>query len=102
MKRHVIASVHHFVIHAVHTKYPSAAAVVRLAKRWIAVHMLSNLIPHEAIELLVASIYTNPAPLHIPSTLTSGFMRFLSLLAHHDWDRYVNDLCTSKTATILF
>jgi len=49
--------------------------------------MLSDLIPFEAIELLVASVFTDPGPLEIPSTIACGFMRFLDLLASHDWVR---------------
>jgi len=86
-KRHVINALHHFTIHGVHSKHPAAMGVVRLAKRWVAAHMLSGLISHEAIELLVASVFTEPAPLHTPSTVSCGFVRFLFLVAAHDWMR---------------
>jgi hypothetical protein len=55
--------------------------------------MLSDMIPHEAIELMVARIYTETsvksnglidAP---PSTAVAGFLRFLRLLSTHDWAR---------------
>ena len=87
---------HHSLIHAIHTRHPSASAVVRLASRWIASHMLSDMIPHEAIELIVAKIYTESkdatnsllcsvdAP---PSTVMAGFLKFLQLLFTHDWAR---------------
>ena len=88
-KRHVINAVHHFTIHGVHSKHPAAMGVVRLAERWVGAHMLSGLIPHEAIELLVASVFTDSSPLHTPSTVSCGFMRFLSLVASYDWRRYV-------------
>lgn len=88
---------HHSLIHAVHTRHPSASAVVRLASRWIASHMLSDMIPHGAIELIVAHVYTNSignsnSVLHhsadaAPSTIMSGFLRFLQLLSAHDWAR---------------
>lgn len=87
---------HHSLIHAVHTRHPSASAVVRLASRWIASHMLSDMIPHEAIELMVAKTYTEAADntnskLHSvdapPSTVMAGFLRFLRLLFSHDWER---------------
>ncbi len=48
---------HHSLIHAIHTRHPSASSVVRLAHRWVASHMLSDMIPHKAIELMVARIY---------------------------------------------
>lgn len=87
---------HHSLIHAVHTRHPSASAVVRLASRWVASHMLSDMISHEAIELMVAKIYTNTSEntnskLHSidapPSTVMAGFLRFLQLLFAHDWAR---------------
>ena len=97
INRHIRGSMHHSLIHAVHTRNPSASAVVRLASRWIASHMLSDMIPHEAIELIVAHIYTDnndnsktamnhsvDAP---PSSIMSGFLRFLRLLSSHDWER---------------
>lgn len=80
---------HHSTIHAIHTLHPSSGCVVRLAKRWTACHLLSDLIPFEVIELLVAKVYTNrDVPLHPPVTVVSGFLRFLHLLATHDWTRY--------------
>ena len=78
---------HHFMIHGVHTKYPSSSTVVRLLKRWLSAHMLSDLIPGEALELIVASVFTDPAPFQTPSTVVCGFMRSLQLLASHDWAR---------------
>lgn len=56
--------------------------------------MLSDMIPTDAIELMVAKIYTESssekksksldAP---PSTVVSGFLKFLHLLSTHDWSR---------------
>lgn len=86
-KRNLLSVKHHFTIHGVHTKYASSAAVVRLLKRWLAAHMLSDLVPGEAVELIVASVFTDPAPFHTPSTVSCGFMRCLHLLATHDWSR---------------
>jgi len=86
-KRHIINAVHHFTIHGVHSKHPAAMGVVRLAKRWIGAHMLSGLILDEAIELLVVSVFTDPSPLHTPSTVSCGFVRFLLLVASYDWKR---------------
>lgn len=39
----------------------------------------------EAVELLVASLFSDEAPLAPPSTGLAGFLRFLLLLAGHDW-----------------
>ena len=83
---HVVAAKHHSMMHSVHTLHPSSSGVVRMAKRWVANHMLSGLITTEAIELMVAKVYSNNGtPLETPSTVASGFLRFLQLLAFHDW-----------------
>lgn len=87
-RRHLIASRHHYMIHAVHTFHPSAGSVVRIAKRWVASHLLSGLITDEAIELMVAKVYSDgEASLEAPGTVMAGFLRFLRLLATHDWTR---------------
>ncbi len=87
---HVVAAKHHSMIHSVHTLHPSSSGVVRMAKRWVGCHMLSGLISMEAIELMVAKVYSDSdSPLEAPSTVTSGFLRFLHLLAFHDWLGYV-------------
>lgn len=93
-KRHVVQPLHHCMIHSVYTKNPSSSAVVRLAKRWLSSHLFSGHIPFEAIELLVAYVYTsningNCTALVIdpPGTVVAGFLRFLQLLGNHDWAR---------------
>jgi U3 small nucleolar RNA-associated protein 22 len=89
-RTHVLAAKHHSMIHAVHTRQPTSAAVVRMAKRWIANHLLSGHISSEAIDLIVAKVYSDDEnPSGIPSTITSGFIRFLHILGSHDWLGYV-------------
>jgi hypothetical protein len=62
--------------------------------------MLSDMIPHEALEILVAKIYTENTSERsnnskvgsvdtLPSTVVAGFLRFLHLLSTHDWARLV-------------
>jgi len=94
INRHVRGSMHHSLIHAVHTRHPSSSLVSRLAHRWVASHMLSDMIPQEAIELIVAKIYTDPHEGAVskiqslgmpPSTVVAGFFRFLQVLSTHDW-----------------
>ena len=96
INRHVRGAMHHSLIHAVHTQHPSSSSVVRLAHRWVASHMLSDMIPQEALELLVAKIYTDslerthsklPLVETPPATVTAGFLKLLQLLANHDWAR---------------
>lgn len=88
-QRHLLASRHHSTIHAVHTLHPSAAPVVRLARRWAASHLLSGHLTTEMIELLVASVYSDDSVfVQPPATVPAGFLRFLRLLATYDWARY--------------
>lgn len=61
----------------------SYATAVRLAKRWISAMMLYEFVLPEAVELLVAYAYLMPN--NTPKTSASGFLRFLQLLATHDW-----------------
>jgi U3 small nucleolar RNA-associated protein 22 len=85
-RAHIVAAKHHSMVHAVHTLHPSSAAVVRMAKRWVANHLLSGLISVEAIDLLVVKVYSDrETPVEVPSTVSAGFLRFLHLLSSHDW-----------------
>ena len=87
-RRHVVAATHHSMVHAVYTSQPSSSAVVRMAKKWLANHLISGMIPGELVELMVCHIYTQgSSSLGVPGTMNAGFLRFLSLLATHDWAR---------------
>jgi U3 small nucleolar RNA-associated protein 22 len=46
------------------------------------------MIPFEAVKLLVVKVYSDTgSPLEVPGTVVAGFLRFLYLLANHDWAR---------------
>lgn len=63
---------------------PAYEPSVRLAKRWVGAHLLSPHLRDEAVELLVASLFTSPGQ-PAPASRTSGLLRFLQLLAEHPW-----------------
>jgi len=63
---------------------PAYEPSVRLAKRWVGAHLLSPHLRDEAVELLVAALFTSPG-LPAPASRTSGLLRFLQLLAEHPW-----------------
>jgi U3 small nucleolar RNA-associated protein 22 len=87
-RQHLAAPSHHTMILSVYTSHPTASAVTRLAKRWLASHLLSGHIPFEAIELLVASVYSSrETTAYPPGSIITGFVRFLRLLGSHDWAR---------------
>jgi U3 small nucleolar RNA-associated protein 22 len=86
--QYVVAPIHHHLVHAVYTRYPSSSGTVRLAKRWVDSHLLSSYVPFEIIELLVASVYTSKnSPVNEPASVLAGLLRFLQLLGRHDWRR---------------
>lgn len=72
-------------IHALVGLHPNVGVVARLAKQWVSCHLFSGQLQEEAVELLVASLFTNPHPSAVPRTRTTGLLRFLRLLGRHDW-----------------
>ena len=47
--------------------------------------MLDQFIQAEALELVVAHLFLHPAPYSVTASPQTGFLRFLKLLATHDW-----------------
>jgi hypothetical protein len=87
-------------------KHPMFGPTVRLAQRWVSSHMFSAHVNEEAVELLVAAIFTSACPTGAdvpdPSATTStsfnscsayptpgtpwvGFLRFLHLMGSYPW-----------------
>jgi hypothetical protein len=61
---------------------------LRLAKRWVASQLLSPHLDSHAVELLVAVAFTAHTAIALPpspGSRTSGFLRFLYLLARQPW-----------------
>ncbi|EEC42738.1 predicted protein [Phaeodactylum tricornutum CCAP 1055/1] len=85
-KRHVIGSMHHSLVHSVFTSHPSSSVAARMATRWLSTHLMSGMIPFEAVELLIVSVYTQKSsPLDAPGSAVTGLLRFFHLLATHNW-----------------
>ncbi|RLN70869.1 hypothetical protein BBJ28_00024439, partial [Nothophytophthora sp. Chile5] len=78
-------SKHANTVHALHTKNTSFGPTVRLVQRWLADKALSNMLPVEAVELLVADVFLTSAPTSTPHSVLSGFLRFLKRVASFDW-----------------
>jgi U3 small nucleolar RNA-associated protein 22 len=83
--RFVHAPKHHQGLAPLHHRYPSISTATRLVKRWFAAHMLSLLVPCEALELLVASTYLDSGPLSAPASGPAGFVRTIKKLAEWEW-----------------
>uniref|UniRef100_A0A4W4G174 Nucleolar protein 6 n=1 Tax=Electrophorus electricus TaxID=8005 RepID=A0A4W4G174_ELEEL len=72
-------------LHGLQQQHPGFGAVCRLAKRWLAAQLFGGDVGEEATELLVASLFLQPAPFSPPSSPQVGLLRFLYLLATFDW-----------------
>lgn len=72
-------------LHGLQQQQPCFSAVCRLAKRWLAAQFFSGDIIEEAADLLVASLFLQPAPFTPPSSPQVGLLRFLHLLSTFDW-----------------
>ncbi|XP_012491652.1 uncharacterized protein LOC105803799 isoform X2 [Gossypium raimondii] len=80
-----VRSQHASMINGLQFRYPIFGPVVRIAKRWLASHLFSACLAEEAAELLVAYLFLKPLPFNVPCSRITGFLRFLRLLAEHDW-----------------
>ncbi|CCW69146.1 unnamed protein product [Phytomonas sp. Hart1] len=65
--------------------HQSYAKATRLAKRWLSAMLMYEFVLPEAVELLVAHAYLSENVHTVPKTATLGFLRFIQLLATHDW-----------------
>ncbi|XP_071110262.1 nucleolar protein 6-like [Haliotis cracherodii] len=72
-------------LHGIQQQNNTFSGAVRLVKRWISSHMMLDYIAEEAVELVVAHCYINPAPYTAPGSPIVGFFRFLSILSTFDW-----------------
>ncbi|KDO23597.1 hypothetical protein SPRG_10792 [Saprolegnia parasitica CBS 223.65] len=74
---------HAMQLHALQSRHPSFAPTVRFVRTWLESQLCASLLRLETVELLVASLFlSKEAP---PTSILSGFTRFLTLLASHPW-----------------
>lgn len=73
-------------LHGLHQLQPAFGPATCIAKRWVASHMIRwSHFPEEAVELLMASVFLNPAPFSPPAQPQIAFLRFLHLLSRTNW-----------------
>uniref|UniRef100_A0A3B3HT41 Nucleolar protein 6 n=1 Tax=Oryzias latipes TaxID=8090 RepID=A0A3B3HT41_ORYLA len=72
-------------LHGLQQEYSCFGAVCRLAKRWLAAQLFSDDITEDTADLLVASLFLQPAPFTPPGSPQVGFLRFLHLLSSFEW-----------------
>ncbi|RUS78247.1 hypothetical protein EGW08_013986 [Elysia chlorotica] len=73
------------LLHGIQQENPVFSVTVRLCKRWIASQMVCGLVSEEAVELMVAYIFTSPHPYAVPGSPNTGLLRFLYLLSSFNW-----------------
>ncbi|GFS40938.1 nucleolar protein 6 [Trichonephila inaurata madagascariensis] len=73
------------ILHGLHQQHNTFGTACRFAKRWISSHLKYGFIHDVAVELLIASLYVHPEPYTCPCSPQIAFIRFLTLLANHDW-----------------
>lgn len=77
---------HHAAISTLQNHFTSYSLTVRLVKRWISSHMLSNHFSDEVVELVVASVFLDAAsPFEPPQSGATGFARVMGRLAGWVW-----------------
>ncbi|KAF6725217.1 Nucleolar protein 6 [Oryzias melastigma] len=72
-------------LHGLQQEYSCFGAVCRLAKRWLAAQLFADDITEDTADLLVASLFLQPAPFTPPGSPQVGFLRFLHLLSSFEW-----------------
>ncbi|TDH70104.1 hypothetical protein CCR75_009087 [Bremia lactucae] len=94
-------SKHASLIHALHTKNSSYGSTVRLVQKWLAAKVLSNVLSIEAVELIVADVFSTSSSMRPPQSIFSGFIRFLKRVASFKWQHapLIVDLNASLTDT---
>ena len=90
---------HAQALHALRGKYYFLPNTIRLVKRWLSTHLLSQQISPRVIELIVCYVFIHPHPWCSPASAEVGFLRTLKLLATWDWrkDPLIVDLDGSMT-----
>ncbi|KAJ3032596.1 hypothetical protein HDV00_007333 [Rhizophlyctis rosea] len=83
---------HHLPYHSLRIqnlclRHPFLPYAIRLLKRWVGAHMLSNQIPAELLELIAAKVFVDAAPYSEPHSPYVGFIRALELIRSWDWGK---------------
>ncbi|KAM7363177.1 nucleolar protein 6 Mat89Ba [Cochliomyia hominivorax] len=85
-KRHYILPKVTGALKALYQNHSSFGPAVMIAKRWLYSQLIDQgLWPEECTELLIASQYLKTMTKCITNSPQIGFIRFLHLLAHSDW-----------------
>ncbi|GAA5876581.1 hypothetical protein JCM8547_002416 [Rhodosporidiobolus lusitaniae] len=84
--RFLHAPKHHAAISNLQHHFTSYSHTVRLFKRWVSAHMLSQHFSDELLELVVASVLLDPtSPYDPPNSGATGFARVMERLVRWNW-----------------
>jgi U3 small nucleolar RNA-associated protein 22 len=86
--KYVNLPAHYNLISTLCLRYSFLGQTIRLAKRWIASHLLlagANGIPSPVVEIMCVRIYNQPSAFGSPASGWTGFVRFLELLSSWRW-----------------
>ncbi|XP_056275390.1 nucleolar protein 6-like [Pseudoliparis swirei] len=72
-------------LHGLQQQHQCFGGACRLAKRWLGAQLFSEDITEDTADLLVASLFLQPAPFTPPGSPQVGLLRFLHLLSSFDW-----------------
>ena len=78
-----LRSLHAGLMLSLQGHHPIFAPTVRLAKRWVGAHMLTPILCPQAVELLVASLFTRPGLCGVPRSRITGLLRSRHLSSRH-------------------
>ncbi|KAJ3306633.1 hypothetical protein HDV03_004763 [Kappamyces sp. JEL0829] len=78
---------HYNLISNLCLRYHFLGQTIRLAKRWLASHLLlsPSIVSPQVVEIICARIYTHPTAFGPPSSGWTGFVRMLELLQSWKW-----------------
>lgn len=77
---------HARAIHSLYTSNVVYGPAVRIAKKFMASQLLSAVVSEELVELLMARVFLDQGRFSAPHSSWTSFLRFLQLLAEHDWE----------------
>jgi len=85
VRENVHKPAHWAAMRGLQANYSVFGTTVRLAKFWVHSQLMSDSLNEPTIELLVASLFTCPAPFSPPRSHLMAFFRFLHLLSTFPW-----------------
>ena len=85
-KRTFVQSLRHTqAVKMLSTRFPLLSPTIRAFKHWASSHLFVPHLSEELLELFVCHVFLYPYPWEAPSSVLTGLLRTLDLLARWDW-----------------